>query len=116
MSTNRSKRSAVEQQSRKTRKRYKHTEKNLHTSGNSEVTQTRRAQKIKRKLERRMNKKPRRRIFPIWLRIIVVLILCIAALIGGLLVGYGIIGDGVPGDALKTETWQHIIDIVMQKK
>lgn len=68
------------------------------------------------KAERKKNKKPRRRIFPIWLRIIVVLILCGVALMLGLVIGYGVIGDGVPSDALKKETWQHIVDIVNKKE
>jgi len=57
-------------------------------------------------------KKQRRRILPIWLRIIIVLIICAVALLAGLMIGYGVIGDGNPSDALKIETWQHIIDIV----
>ena len=56
--------------------------------------------------------KARVRIFPVWLRIIIVLILAVAALVAGLMIGYGIIGEGTPADALKVETWQHIIDIV----
>lgn len=82
----------------------------------SKSQQSRRQEKLKRKQERLLRKKPIRRIFPIWLRIIVVLLLSAAALTGGLMVGYGIIGDGVPKDALKIETWQHIIDIVMKKE
>ncbi|QHE53772.1 DNA-directed RNA polymerase subunit beta [Pontibacillus sp. HMF3514] len=57
-------------------------------------------------------KKYRRRILPIWLRIIIVLVICAVALLAGLMIGYGIIGDGNPTDALKIDTWQHIIDIV----
>ncbi|WJE15377.1 DNA-directed RNA polymerase subunit beta [Halobacillus sp. ACCC02827] len=57
-------------------------------------------------------KKPRRRILPIWLRILIVLLLSALALLIGLMVGYGVIGDGDPTDALKVETWQHIWDIV----
>ncbi|WP_010648311.1 DNA-directed RNA polymerase subunit beta [Oceanobacillus massiliensis] len=74
--------------------------------------QTRKQQKTKQNEEKRKNKIPRLRIFPIWLRIIIVLIIAAAALVAGLMIGYGVIGDGVPTDALKKETWQHIIDIV----
>ncbi|RYG71617.1 DNA-directed RNA polymerase subunit beta [Lentibacillus lipolyticus] len=77
---------------------------------------TRKEQKKKQKAEKRRNKKPRRRIFPIWLRIIAVLVLSAAALAAGLMIGYGVIGDGNPTDALKWETWQHIIDIVVKQK
>ncbi|MBH0230608.1 DNA-directed RNA polymerase subunit beta [Halobacillus yeomjeoni] len=54
----------------------------------------------------------RRRILPIWLRLLIVLVLSAAALLLGVMVGYGVIGDGKPMDALNWETWQHIIDIV----
>src|SRR5699024_5718305 len=77
---------------------------------------TRKEQKKKRRQEKRQNKKPRRRIFPIWQRIIVVLVLSAIALIVGVMVGYGVIGDGNPIDALKWETWQHIIDIVVKEE
>ncbi|GGN50085.1 MULTISPECIES: DNA-directed RNA polymerase subunit beta [Oceanobacillus] len=61
------------------------------------------------------DKQSRVRIFPIWLRIIIVAILAVFALVAGLMIGYGIIGDGTPTDALKVETWQHIIDIVTKE-
>lgn len=77
---------------------------------------TRKEQKKKQKQEKRKQKKPRRRIFPIWLRTIVVLVLSAVALAAGLMVGYGLIGEGNPTDALKWETWQHIIDIVMKEE
>lgn len=51
------------------------------------------------------------RMFPIWLRILIVLILLIVSAAAGLMVGYGIIGEGEPKDALKWETYQHILDI-----
>ncbi|MGI8316633.1 DNA-directed RNA polymerase subunit beta [Halobacillus mangrovi] len=57
-------------------------------------------------------RKARRRILPIWLRIIIVLLLSALALVLGLMVGYGVLGDGKPTDALNWETWQHIWDIV----
>lgn len=68
--------------------------------------------RVSRQQQRRNYKRPRRRIFPIWLRLIVVFLLAIGALLVGLMIGYGLLGDGVPRDALKLETWQHIIDIV----
>lgn len=54
----------------------------------------------------------RTRKFPIWLRIIVVLILLIISLLLGLIVGYAFFGDGDVVDALKIETYQHILDII----
>src|SRR5699024_9475616 len=71
--------------------------------------------KKKRKEEGKKHKKPRRRAFPIWLRLVVIILLAAVALASGLMIGYGVIGDGVPIDALKKETWQHIIDIVIKK-
>jgi len=51
------------------------------------------------------------RLFPIWLRIVLILALITGAVAAGLMVGYGYIGDGEPKNALKWETWKHIIDI-----
>ncbi|MDN7244742.1 DNA-directed RNA polymerase subunit beta [Planococcus shenhongbingii] len=56
------------------------------------------------------------RLFPIWLRIVIVIALIALAMVLGVMVGYGVIGDGNPQDALKWETWQHIIDIMSGKK
>ena len=64
------------------------------------------------KAERKKRKKPRRRAFPIWLRIIVVLLLCALALVLGAMVGYGIIGNGKPTDVFDMGTWRHIVEIV----
>ena len=56
------------------------------------------------------------RLFPIWLRIIIVVaILGIAAVLGAM-VGYGYIGDGQPSDVLNKDTWTHIIDIISGKE
>ncbi|RNF40005.1 DNA-directed RNA polymerase subunit beta [Planococcus salinus] len=56
------------------------------------------------------------RLFPIWLRILIVAALLVLAIILGVMIGYGVIGDGSPADALKWETWQHIIDIMSGNK
>lgn len=55
------------------------------------------------------------RLFPIWLRIVLVIALIALAAILGAMVGFGVIGDGKPADALKWETWQHILDIMNGK-
>jgi|SRR5690625_1556201 len=104
------------------RREYKQSQKHKTKSNRrnnakiSKSSQMRKQEKDKRKQERLRSKKPRRRIFPIWLRIIVVLLLSVAALAAGLMIGYGIVGDGVPTDALKFETWQHILDIVNKEE
>lgn len=64
------------------------------------------------KSSRKRKKKYRTRKFPIWLRIIVVLILFVICLCLGLMVGYGVIGDGNPTDVFVKQTWQHILDFM----
>ncbi|WP_164218408.1 DNA-directed RNA polymerase subunit beta [Virgibacillus sp. YIM 98842] len=112
MSTKQTGKAAEEKQSRQVYKKARKKENKRRESRASEEkaakTQTRKQRK-----ERRNAKKPRRRIFPLWLRIIVVLILAAGALVAGLMIGFGVIGDGTPTDILKVETWQHIIDIVV---
>lgn len=56
------------------------------------------------------------RLFPIWLRIILILLLLAGAGAAGLVVGYGIVGDGEPMDALKWDTWKHILNIIQGKE
>lgn len=51
------------------------------------------------------------RMFPIWLRILLVILFFAGAAMTGLMVGYGVLGDGEPKDALKWNTYQHMIDI-----
>ncbi|QFF97952.1 DNA-directed RNA polymerase subunit beta [Psychrobacillus glaciei] len=51
------------------------------------------------------------RMFPIWLRILLIIALFFGAAVAGLMVGYGVIGSGTAKDALKWETYQHILDI-----
>ncbi|WP_067841037.1 DNA-directed RNA polymerase subunit beta [Amphibacillus sediminis] len=66
------------------------------------------------KRERKQAKEKRyvRRIFPIWLRIIVVFLLAFLALIIGMIIGFSVLGDGNPTDVLKFEFWQHVLDII----
>ncbi|MBT2583783.1 DNA-directed RNA polymerase subunit beta [Planococcus sp. ISL-109] len=52
------------------------------------------------------------RLFPIWLRVLLVIGLLVVMAVLGVMVGYGVIGEGNAGDALKWETWQHILDIM----
>lgn len=70
-----------------------------------------------RRLEKEQATEPKKtywvqiRMFPIWLRILICIVLFIGAAVAGLMVGYGVLGDGTPTDALKWETYQHILDI-----
>ncbi|MCM3714320.1 DNA-directed RNA polymerase subunit beta [Halalkalibacter oceani] len=61
---------------------------------------------------RKSRRRPRLRLIPIWLRILLSIVLIGGSLLLGLIVGYGVIGDGDPADALKPETWYHILDII----
>ncbi|MRG86170.1 DNA-directed RNA polymerase subunit beta [Salinibacillus xinjiangensis] len=86
-------------------------------SAQKEEKITKRAQRKEKKAQKAevKPKKMRRRIFPIWLRVIVAILLSIGALAGGLMMGYGVIGDGSPTDVLERSTWQHIVDIVLKE-
>ncbi|WP_347862203.1 DNA-directed RNA polymerase subunit beta [Salimicrobium sp. PL1-032A] len=54
----------------------------------------------------------RRRVLPIWLRILLVLFLSLLALAVGLMIGYSVLGSGNPLEVFDWSTWQHIIDIM----
>jgi len=51
------------------------------------------------------------RMFPIWLRILLIILFLVGAAMAGLMIGYGVLGEGEPMNALKWETYQHMIDI-----
>ena len=59
--------------------------------------------------------KVRIRIFPIWLRILLVIALSFIAVIVGLVIGYAVLGDGTFGEVFKMSTWTHIIDLVLKE-
>ncbi|PKR78166.1 hypothetical protein CEY16_07495 [Halalkalibacillus sediminis] len=51
------------------------------------------------------------RIFPVWLRVIVILALTVGALVAGLMVGYGVLGEGDDmNDVLDRQLWEGIYD------
>ncbi|WP_377887450.1 DNA-directed RNA polymerase subunit beta [Alkalihalobacillus sp. R86527] len=60
-------------------------------------------------------RKPRIRLIPIWLRLILVTLLLALSLVAGAMIGYGVIGEGSPGDVFKKETWMKISDIVKKE-
>ncbi|WEG13135.1 DNA-directed RNA polymerase subunit beta [Pullulanibacillus sp. KACC 23026] len=68
------------------------------------------------KKEEQETKRLKVRLFPIWLRLVIILVLCIVATIGGSMVGYGFIGKGNPMDVFNLHTWTHIRDIIYAKK
>ncbi|AJD92311.1 hypothetical protein JMA_29940 [Jeotgalibacillus malaysiensis] len=81
------------------------------------MSETRAEQKQKSASEKKESKSPKWvqvRLFPILIRVLLVILLAGLSLVVGLMVGYGVIGDGSPADALKPETWTHILDLVTQ--
>lgn len=56
------------------------------------------------------------RLIPIWLRVLLVAVLFLAAGAIGITVGYSVIGGGDAADALKWSTWQHLLDIMSGKE
>jgi len=80
-------------------------------------TQAKQQKRINRHVEKKQKRKreetPIRRIFPIWLRLVVIFLLAVFALILGMIVGYTILGDGT--DALEVLTfdfWKRVLDII----
>ncbi|HZW67722.1 MAG TPA: DNA-directed RNA polymerase subunit beta [Pseudogracilibacillus sp.] len=69
----------------------------------------------KKSLKSYFRMRERIRVFPIWLRILVVFILAFLALALGLMFGYSVMGDGNALDVFKKATWQHIVDIVTEE-
>ncbi|WP_461201734.1 DNA-directed RNA polymerase subunit beta [Anoxybacillus sp. TBDG-1] len=67
---------------------------------------------MEEKQQKRSLRRPRRRLIPIWLRLLIVFCLITISTLVGAMVGYGMLGDGKPFDALKPATWQHIIDLI----
>lgn len=94
-------------------KRKKQTKKSEQVHDNDNQNDLPNEREKKEKPEKR--RKIRRHAFPIWLRILVVILLAMLSIVVGVIFGYGIIGDGAPLDALKKQTWQHIIDIITKE-
>ncbi|HHY75023.1 MAG TPA: DNA-directed RNA polymerase subunit beta [Bacillus bacterium] len=58
--------------------------------------------------------RPKIRLIPIWLRLIIVAVLLVISMTAGLMFGYGVIGDGKAIDALKISTWERLVDLVVK--
>jgi hypothetical protein len=89
-----------------------------HSSEDVKVTDTEKKQTREKRRQTQQRekkpseKKPRLRLIPIWLRILISIVLIGGCLILGLMFGYGVIGGGNPAEALKPDTWYHILDII----
>ena len=88
-------------------------------SSSQEMTKTREQVKEERKQnteEKASSKqKVRVRLFPVWLRVIVIILLMALSIMAGAVVGYSVMGSGKASDTFKKETWTHIVDLVNEK-
>ena len=103
-----------QEQSQKKRKVHKKILKAVpkRQAGQKETVEKESGGRQQHKEEQKENKLPRYRVFPIWLRIVLVAMLCGLALMLGLMFGYGVIGDGNPREALELDTWRRIWNII----
>ena len=83
-------------------------------ANHSDTAQT--AQKPNASRNKQSTKWVQIRLFPIWLRVIIILALLFIAIVAGLTVGYSVLGDGESSEVLKWSTWQHLIDIIKGKE
>ncbi|MCB5239983.1 DNA-directed RNA polymerase subunit beta [Niallia circulans] len=60
-------------------------------------------------------RKIRVRLFPIWLRIIVIILIMAVSVLAGAIVGYSVMGDGRVNDTFKKETWAHISNLINEE-
>ena len=59
--------------------------------------------------------KVRVRLFPIWLRIIVMILVIAVSVLSGAVIGYSVMGDGKASDTFKKETWTHIVKLINEE-
>ena len=59
--------------------------------------------------------RPKLRLVPIGVRLLIILALVAIAAIVGAMVGYAGLGDGKALDVFKPEVWRHIVDILSGK-
>jgi len=91
------------------------SEETLEENGEKEPVSKRRQAKQAKKEAKKEKKlsKGRIRYIPVWLRVILIALLCIGAFIGGLMVGFGTLGEG---DDMKTvldrEFWDSIFNYI----
>jgi hypothetical protein len=78
-------------------------------------TSTRQRYKEREKSSREEKKqvnRGRKRSFPIWLRLLLLICGIVVCFVVGTMVGYGVLGNGKPTNVFEKETWTHIIDLV----
>ncbi|MFA9560207.1 DNA-directed RNA polymerase subunit beta [Evansella sp. AB-rgal1] len=76
--------------------------------------QIRKQKKKEQEREKGLKKAARGRIraFPIWFRLVIVLLLFAGSLVAGAMFGFGIMGEGSPRDILEPESWYKIYDLI----
>lgn len=90
-------------------------------SSSQEMVKTREQVKGLRKEKKNSeeNASPKRqvrvRLFPIWLRIIAIVLIMVVSVLAGALVGYSVMGDGKASDTFKKETWTHIVNLINEE-
>ncbi len=79
------------------------------------IARAERAQKQPSREKDTEQKKPtKKRLIPIWLRMLIVVVLLVVSMTAGVMFGYGVIGNGKAMDALKFSTWEHLVDLVVK--
>lgn len=58
------------------------------------------------------NKRVRVRLFPIWMRIVIIAVLFFLLVIIGAVIGYSVIGEGSFTEVFQKSTWTNIFDLV----
>lgn len=56
------------------------------------------------------------RLFPIWLRLIVIAVLIVVFIVIGAIFGYSVLGGGKVSEVFDKSTWVHIVDIVKKEE
>lgn len=59
--------------------------------------------------------KIRVRLFPIWLRIVVIILVIAVSVLAGAVVGYSVMGNGKATDTFKKDTWMHIVNLINEE-
>lgn len=90
-------------------------------SSSQEMVKTREQVKEERKEQKNTEEnaspkqKVRVRLFPIWLRIIVIILIITVSLLAGAVVGYSVMGNGKASDTFNKETWTHIVNLINEE-
>ncbi|MEK5382549.1 DNA-directed RNA polymerase subunit beta [Niallia sp. FSL W8-0635] len=90
-------------------------------SSSQEMVKTREQVKEERKEQKNTEEnasskqRVRVRLFPIWLRIIVIILIMAVSLLAGAVIGYSVMGDGKASDTFKKDTWTHIVNLINEE-